>query len=997
MQRTRLTEEVEVEPVTPSFEFKAMALRREIAEASIAFEVKGVRAVFDPDMADGNGGWRCPPGTRYAGRWSDQFGRNCGGGALRRIGNALGGIGGKLNNEPGPNDSRKPNRPSVDNTRVRKLEERARQQESRARKLEAGEPKTPRRERRARRLDEAARVQQERANRLNPQQRPETPEPAREATPEKPAPRPVINLAGNRRVNARRENERSRPKPNERPKPVQRRPRVAGQPRRREDVIEVRNQMAEERFGFDFGNFDSVKAISDPDLLRWQKELRNEVAEIRKEPNRVLQDRPALQAKTDILSVFNTEVARRSMEADMRYRAEQAAKLDAERNERNRIANEVEAKRVADLGPFVPGIMNVRGAPEFGDLRVEMFTPSERVKIETPDRDILLSGQDVRNDSWDDEQALRDYSIDLTQQRQTIFEEQDAIISDLRMNYVRNPHQVRDEQIRYMQLAAKIDQIDEELVASRSRRLVLNYRRVADENLVNARNSDLDVRERQKSLDSAREAVYEISSNGTVWPADATRDQAKWLSDFNSESEALEADIVREEALIYGPRGRDEIIRMGGTSVLNRQNNLDSLIRAVNDSDLENRAEAVAALRDFRKDLRAEMRQLGPEEGVPEALERNNLRNYLKMADVESGKVISEAQIGLEKRLPMYESASPAKPEVMGELYDGFGGKAIMNPDIKTESDAIKFIADGGSLDEVPNMFWWKAVEKNASSSSVDKTKRFKIIPKNGGDIGETHIYVARGPDGKGTSKGHVFKADKDVAGMGEVLSQQLMIEHGLPVNGAGWDGMSEKGYGKFVVLPFAWNGVESPEKAGYEKRNYHADLFVDNGLEKEGVAVRLHSLIHNFMLGVDDRHGNNSFTGIVNGKPVVIPIDQGWAGKDTNEKLTDYFSNYRMDRTMFDDAQRLLSKEQDEKYAQAVIDMYDAMIERTELIGSESLEQWMERVKTPGIKLSPAEMEKRVRVLRDSYLRRAESLVTQRKRNLAKWMSKPIFDKLVK
>jgi hypothetical protein len=69
--------------------YKALAFRHEQSLASLGFEVKRARAVFDPNLAGGNGGWRCPAGTRRGGKITNRFGRNCGWGVVRRLANTI--------------------------------------------------------------------------------------------------------------------------------------------------------------------------------------------------------------------------------------------------------------------------------------------------------------------------------------------------------------------------------------------------------------------------------------------------------------------------------------------------------------------------------------------------------------------------------------------------------------------------------------------------------------------------------------------------------------------------------------------------------------------------------------------------------------------------------------------------------------------------------------------------------------------------------------------
>lgn len=75
-------------------EFKTSMALRNADLSSAVYEMKrSGRAVWDPDLAGGRGGFRCPPGTRYAGRWTDKFASDCGWGVSRRLANAVENVG----------------------------------------------------------------------------------------------------------------------------------------------------------------------------------------------------------------------------------------------------------------------------------------------------------------------------------------------------------------------------------------------------------------------------------------------------------------------------------------------------------------------------------------------------------------------------------------------------------------------------------------------------------------------------------------------------------------------------------------------------------------------------------------------------------------------------------------------------------------------------------------------------------------------------------------
>jgi hypothetical protein len=83
-------------------DFKAKSFLTERNTSTMAYEVKAVRALWDPSLSipgtNRRGGWRCPTGTRYGGQITDRFGRSCGWGVARRIANQISDIGQRLEN-----------------------------------------------------------------------------------------------------------------------------------------------------------------------------------------------------------------------------------------------------------------------------------------------------------------------------------------------------------------------------------------------------------------------------------------------------------------------------------------------------------------------------------------------------------------------------------------------------------------------------------------------------------------------------------------------------------------------------------------------------------------------------------------------------------------------------------------------------------------------------------------------------------------------------------
>lgn len=102
--------------------FKALTFISEQTASTFNYEVKGVRALWDPSLSipgtNRRGGWRCPVGTRYGGQITDRFGRSCGWGVARRIANQIADIGERLENI---DDRKRNNRLAKRNARMQRF------------------------------------------------------------------------------------------------------------------------------------------------------------------------------------------------------------------------------------------------------------------------------------------------------------------------------------------------------------------------------------------------------------------------------------------------------------------------------------------------------------------------------------------------------------------------------------------------------------------------------------------------------------------------------------------------------------------------------------------------------------------------------------------------------------------------------------------------------------------------------------------------------------
>lgn len=955
MQRVVLEKSDRTAP--QSLEFRISKFQRERTEASIIYEVKSVRAIFDPDLAGGNGGYRCPPGTQNAGRWTDKFGRNCGIGVARRIGNAIGKIGG---GEPAPA------RAVAAENRAQKLDERARKLEERAAGV-VRKPAAPaisrvpkprvgradaRKERKIRRLEEAAAQQEAVAQRLRPV----------EAEPEAPA-KPKLVRAKPRVATP------------DRGKVVERRKiGVRGEGEGRGKPAPFKGANIWRKYGLNADDNAPMRAMTTEELEAVSEQVKNRV-------NARLGTREEREVLREIFNVIQVEENRRYEEL---------------------VVN------VPNLPPFKPGIAHdavIGGAPKLRTLNAADFNQDEIDEMQTFLADIDKSLRDGRL-TWDDKEKIDKYYEDLEGRVVKMQVRRDKLGSLLRSDreLAAHPELTRERQAEYFVSDEAIKRLDAERRIVRERSVILTNRNLALRYIEEAKDSKFSIAEKEDRIRRAELLMQNLAgqtvTNGAPYP-DAVADVGEWDAKTAKELIRVKKNLQEFKDSVFGPTDKEGILEFGGKKLRSEQAQLDSLISDLNNAPLDKKAEAREALQAYRDVIRKQREGLGPVEERPEKKAENNLRKYLEIANMEATSAIRNS--GGSKRLSLYDGieATTDRPTILGEIGSSEGTLAIVSKSIASEREAIEHVRGGGSLSEVPNEFWYKAIKENSSKDKVDANTRFKEIPKKGGAIGETYIFVARDGDGKPTSKGYVLKAAEPDDNAGEVLSQHIMVEHGLPVEAAGWDGKSEKPGSdrNFVVLPFAVNGVENPTKIGGDYDNYDISNF--KGVEAESIAPRVHALLHNYLLGVSDRHGGNGFTVIADGRPLAIPIDQGWAAYN-NESMRDkgvpdletYLSRvYSMDRNLSTAAQSALKTDKDEAHARAVVEVYDAMIERAESILEAGPLEWYNRI-SPGAPPN-AFTRKRIEKIFRGYAQNLESLKDSRSNNLAKWMSKSLYDRV--
>lgn len=257
------------------------------------------------------------------------------------------------------------------------------------------------------------------------------------------------------------------------------------------------------------------------------------------------------------------------------------------------------------------------------------------------------------------------------------------------------------------------------------------------------------------------------------------------------------------------------------------------------------------------------------------------------------------------------------------------------DPNVKSKEDALKYVDDGGSIDKVPHEFW---------NHVLFNSKRFQVIKDpNGGAIGETHIFILKSDP----TKGYVLKGQRPDEQAGEVIGWNLIAAHGFAVDGAVVDGVLPRSGKRGVIIPFAFQdapaGAVVKKDARGRARNYNVEA-IRQRFKDKGVAPRFAGLLHNFLLGVADRHSNNGMAHVVrvNGVdyPYIVPIDQGRAGWDPSGWAEYAGRRYHMDplgaiKSDIRDAlaSKDLTDDEKEELKARVVGVFDQFVERSAAI----------------------------------------------------------------
>jgi len=642
--------------------------------------------------------------------------------------------------------------------------------------------------------------------------------------------------------------------------------------------------------------------------------------------------------------------------------------------------------------------------PKVTSLRSADFTTEERDLI---NRGTFEVAQDwdlwFSPDKWNSVNEVAKKLEALRRERLDATDEQDRTVSRLRDTFWlgKNKDKIRDEQLQYMLRKERIAALANAYTVALNRHNVLRNRKTAESLLdqLNDPNVDLDQRgDILKELETMKAIEFRDVQNFDVIEGES----AFWANIKARTAVArkkYDADLFQRN----GPQELEDIINFGGRRMRAEQDEIDRLVDDIND-DRDDSA-AKVRLEDKLSDLKAEADALGAEsildENDPDLDIRkleNNKRRFLK----KNISKIENALSGGQNLMSYYGFGPKKKPSVVGSIAEGNSPKTIVSKNISTAEQAAEFVRNGGSLDDVPNKFWGYALKANSSESKNDKSTRFRQIPPNGGAIGFTLIFQARDEQGKPTQTGWVIKAASDRETVGEVLSQNLMREHGFMVDGGGYDGTVEEldALGRernarragrsdtFAVLPFALNAAPEGEAELGGNSNY--DPYIFDGTPDAALPARLHGMLHNYMMSVADRHRGNGFTVMTPQGPMVIPIDQGWAGQarySVDEYMAwGYGMDGSLDSTIRDHLYNIARNDAAEakKQLEAVTAVYDGMIERAEAVMSRGRDGFTQLAAASGTRLDMNEVSERIEELYDMYKKNLDGLKQSRGKMIA-------------
>ena len=344
----------------------------------------------------------------------------------------------------------------------------------------------------------------------------------------------------------------------------------------------------------------------------------------------------------------------------------------------------------------------------------------------------------------------------------------------------------------------------------------------------------------------------------------------------------------------------------------------------------------------------------------------------------------------------------PAHGEIIEQPAEFKDGKIVLpKPNSSTrrmtKDQAIQHVKDGKDISLVPREHLLAAIEADLRTP---QNPNGRFVPEifNAGAIGDTRIYVQVDRNGQPTKRGYVFKGAQNDNNIGELLGFNLAAAHGFDIDGAQADGRAQgrRGLMDFVVIPHARNNIPADWKQvispGNDGRNFQVKEL--NRLPDIAAPQRVAHLLHNHLLGVADRHGNNGHAMVFekpDGTKVahIVPIDQGWSGRASTADPIRYAASFSMDDNMFEEITRhirgIADPAEKERQKQEIIKAVDDMIARSAAVVSNGPEALKETIRAMYPNANEREVNDQVENMFAKYKTSAEGLRDNRERLLQK------------
>jgi hypothetical protein len=148
--------------------------------------------------------------------------------------------------------------------------------------------------------------------------------------------------------------------------------------------------------------------------------------------------------------------------------------------------------------------------------------------------------------------------------------------------------------------------------------------------------------------------------------------------------------------------------------------------------------------------------------------------------------------------------------------------------------------------------------------------------------------------------------------------------------------------------------------------------------------AILTHAL-HDFMIGVSDRHtGNGMLYKGPDGKIYAVPIDQGWAGKWADMDVTSYLGRHMYGEGLGyikDKAWRLKRQNADEfaNYREQVVKRIDDFIAQARVVAAQDRAETIRKLMVGVRAEERRDVEQRLGFLVDVYARQLDKLINER------------------